>query len=386
MMIIIFWVSLSLLFYTYAGYPILLWVFSHRRRRASISPTFKPNVTMVVPAYNEEELIEEKILNCLSLNYPREKLEVIVVNDGSTDGTGEIISRYAKSGIMVQENSTPMGKIGVMNATVPEAYGEVVVFSDASAMLERDAVTQLVNHFHNEDVGCVSGRYIYNDSESTSTDSHGNEGLYWKYEAFIKEREGKFGTVIGSHGALYGIRKELFSPLETHTINDDLVLPLMAIEKDYRTVYEKGSVARERSRSDIENEFFRRVRIMRGNCRQIFDFWRLLNPFRKMVSLQFVSHKLLRVLSPILVMGMLASSIVCNHPLCRLMLWGQGLFYLTALFGSFQQRGEMRFRLFSLPYYFVFIQCATVIGIFQFLFGSKKIQWGSKTVPSESSL
>ena len=384
-MAVIFWTCFAILCYIYAGYPVLLWMFGRRRKRNMSTSVYEPKVTMVVPAYNEEELIEEKILNCLSLDYPRNKLEVIVVNDGSTDGTGEIISRYAKSRIMVRENRTPVGKIGVINATVPEAKGEVVVFSDASAMLDRDAVTNLVTHFLDDEVGCVSGRYVYDDDASTSTDSHGSEGLYWKYEAFIKEKESELGNVIGSHGALYGIRKELFSPLDTQTINDDLVLPLMAIEKKYRTVYEKGSVARERSASDIENEFFRRVRIMRGNCRQVFDFWRLLNPFRGMVSLQFISHKLLRVLSPVFVIGLLVSSIFCNHPFYRFMLWGQGVFYLMALLGSFQQRGELRLRLFALPYYFIFIQCAAVVGIFQYLFGIKKVRWSNSISTMKSN-
>jgi cellulose synthase/poly-beta-1,6-N-acetylglucosamine synthase-like glycosyltransferase len=338
---------------------------------------YEPNVTMVVPAFNEEDLIEEKILNSLSLDYPRDKLEVIVVNDGSTDNTGEIISRYAKSGIVVRENAVPMGKIGVMNTTVPEALGEVVVFSDVSAMLDKDAMASLVTHFDRDDVGCVSGRYVYDNEPRTSTDSYGGEGLYWKYEAFIREKESNLGNVIGSHGALYGIRKDLFSPLNTQTINDDLVLPLMAIEKQYKTVYEGKSVARERCGSDIENEFSRRVRIMRGNCRQVFDFRRLLNPSRGIVSFQFMSHKLLRVLSPIFVIGLLLSSIFCSHPFYRFMLWGQGIFYLMALLGSLQQRGEWRFRLFSLPYYFVFIQCAAALGVLQFLFSSKDVRWST---------
>ena len=250
------------------------------------------------------------------------------------------MSRYADSGIMFHENTTRTGKIGVLNATVPMAQGDVVVFSDASAILDQNAVTNLVNHFHNAEVGCVSGRYVFDEAENTTTNSHGSEGLYWKYESFIKERENEIGNVIGSHGALYGIRKEIYSPLEDEIINDDLVLPLMAIEKSYRTVYEKDSIARERTGSDIESEFYRRVRIMRGNCRQIRDFLRLLNPLRGMVCVQFLSHKLLRVLSPFFVLGLLLASIFSSHPFFRYALLGQGVFYTLALLGGFHGKGE----------------------------------------------
>ena len=380
----IFWFCSAVLFYTYAGYPLLLWLLGPRRKRRDDFSTYEPTVTLVVPAFNEEEFIEQKVLNCLSLDYPRDKLELIFVDDASTDETGRILSRYSEEGIMVRQNTSRMGKIGVMNTTVPEAQGDVVVFSDVSAMLDGDAMTRLVNHFHDDEVGCVSGRYVYEDDEATSTNSRCGEALYWKYEAFIKEKESDLGNVIGGHGALYGIRKELFSPLDTTTINDDLALPLMTIQKKYRTVYERSSVARERAGSGIEEEFFRRVRIMRGNCRQLFDFWRLLNPFRGMVSLQFISHKCLRVLSPFFVLGLLISNILLDHPFYRIALLCQGSFYVLALLGSFQQRGDFRFKLFSLPYYFLFIQCAAVGGILGFVFGRGKVRWGKSSVSANT--
>lgn len=368
---ILFWISIIAVFYTYLGYPLLLIILSHFFGKEPSKSDRDPLVSLLIPAFNEEKVIRQKIENSLSLNYPKDKLEIIVISDGSTDRTNEIVKRYAKDGIILHAYHPNQGKISVLNRTIPKVNGEILIFSDASSMLHKNAIKELTRNFADKTVGGVSGVYRVLDKNSSVTGNE--EDFYWKYETFIKLKENTIGCTLGAHGSLYAIRKELYCFPENNTVNDDFIIPLGVVRKGYRTVYEPNAIAFEHA--EEMHGFNRRVRIAVGNFQQILIIKHLLRPFKKWLLFQFISHKMLRLLVPFFLILIFVSNISLNTGIYRTFLFTQVIFYMIAFIGWLFQWVKVKIPLLKLPFYFCMINYSYLVGLFKAIRKKEKIAW-----------
>jgi cellulose synthase/poly-beta-1,6-N-acetylglucosamine synthase-like glycosyltransferase len=333
----------------------------------------QPFVSLVIPAYNEEMVIEQKIKNALSLDYPKEKLEIIVVSDGSTDATADIIRKYISEGIKLFDFPLRRGKPAVLNEVIPQAKGEIIVFSDASSIFKKDALEKLVRNFCDSQVGCVCGDYKFGYTDSSLRGK--GESLFVKYELFLKRKEAQVGSVLGLHGAIYAIRKELYTVLKINTINDDYIIPAKIVENGFRSVFEAEAIAYEIQKVNVEKEFRRRIRISIGNWQQLTQLKSLLNPLRGMIFIEFMSHKVLRSSTPVLLFILFFSNTLIHEMTYRLIFLGQVLFYLIAIMGYLLEQKKVYFKLFYAPFYFCMSNLAVAIGFLKFLSGKQEVKW-----------
>ena len=276
---IVFWTCLFLVVYAYALYSACIWLLA-RSACSSAGPANDaaddlPRVTLLVAAHNEEQVIEEKILNSLRLDYPSDRLSIVIASDGSTDATPEIVSRYANQGIQLLNYRQRRGKSGLLNAAVAETNGEILVLSDANTEYEPIAIRKLVRWFADPGVNVVCGRLLLLDSQR----GRNVDGIYWRYETFLKNCEGRLGALLGANGAIYAIRRRSYVPIPGNTIVDDLVIPLLSkLRHRGRIVFDPEAVASEETAPHIGSEFRRRVRIGTGAYQSVPLLWRLLNP------------------------------------------------------------------------------------------------------------
>jgi cellulose synthase/poly-beta-1,6-N-acetylglucosamine synthase-like glycosyltransferase len=287
-----------------------------------------PAVSLLIAAYNEEAVIEDRLRNALAMDYPPGKLEIVVSSDGSTDRTTEIVRRYAGGRVRLLDYAHRRGKAAVLNASVPELEGEIILFSDANTEVDAAAARKLVRWFRDPDVGVVCGRLVLTDPRT----GNNVDGLYWKYETFLKRCEGRLGALLGANGGIYAIRRDVFTPIPDGSILDDVVIPLLAkLRTGCTIVYDCEAVAREETPPDIGSEFSRRSRIGAGGFQSLGILWGLLHPRWGWTALAFASHKILRWLGPFFLMGLLASNLsLCASPLFQAALVAQFLFYLTS--------------------------------------------------------
>ena len=351
---VLFWIATGLIFYVFAGYPVLVWILQLIFRRKPRHQEELPRVSLLVPAHNEAVIIAEKIDNCLALDYPADRLEIVIASDGSTDRTADIVRQLAESRGRVRLLDFPVnrGKIAVLNDAVPRLKGDIVVFTDASSMLARDSVRRLVANFADDAVGAVSGVYrVLNQQQSALG---GQEALYWRYETFLKLQEARLGCMLGAHGSLFAIRKPLYPSLPPSTINDDFLIPLRVVEQGYRVSYEPSAVASEQAH-EMEG-FGRRVRIAAGNVEQLVAIKGLLWPPRPMVLFCFLSHKAGRLMVPVAMLVAAAATVALwGQPFYRSLAVAQILFYGLAILGALF---PLKPRILRLPYYFCMINSA----------------------------
>lgn len=382
---ILFWTSATLIFYAYAGYVILAYLLARFASRPVTLPGGSlPRVTLLISAFNERAVMGEKLENALALDYPQERFEVLVVSDCSDDGTDEIVREFAPRAVRLIRQAERLGKSSGLNLGVLQASGEILVFSDANAMYEPDALHQLVRHFADPRVGYVVGcaRYRTGAERSPSAES---EGLYWKLETWLKQKESEFGSVVGGDGAIYAIRRELFTPLRPTDIND-LLNPLQIIARGYRGAYEPDAVCYEEAGDSFEKEFRRKVRIISRSLNALRRAPRMLLPWTQPRHwFALVSHKLLRWLAPVfLFLLFFATAALWKSPIYRLMLVLQMVFYALAGIGWVMARrsGDRTSRILYLPYYFCLVNLASLLGIGKFLTGSLSPTW--QTIRQES--
>jgi cellulose synthase/poly-beta-1,6-N-acetylglucosamine synthase-like glycosyltransferase len=359
---IIFWVSVGLILYVFAGYPLLLWLLQRMFRRKQRRDDEQPTVSLLIPAHNEAAVIAEKIANSLALDYPSDRLEIVVASDGSTDSTAQIVHRLAQAStpgrVRLLDFPVNRGKIAVLNDAVPLAEGDIVIFTDASSMLAPEAVRRLVANFADRSVGAASGVYRVLNPQQASLGAQ--EALYWRYETFLKLQEAQLGSMLGAHGSLFAIRKPLFPFLPPATINDDFLIPLRVVEQGYRVAYEPSAVAYEQAR-EMEG-FGRRVRIAAGNVEQLVEAKALLWPPRPMLLFCFLSHKAGRLLVPIAMLAAMAATLALwGQPFYTVMALAQILFYTLAILGAFF---PLKPRWLRLPYYFSMINGAVFAWIY----------------------
>ncbi len=381
---IVVWLCLGILFYTFIGYPLLVFVLAHvrgwfaRGQAKTLSDSSAesydwPTVRFLILAYNEERVIRKKVENTLDLDYPRDRLQIVVASDGSTDQTNAMLSCYGAHEIKFLPLTPRQGKTTVLNQVIPTLDGEIVVLSDASGLVRPDALKKLIRHFQNDRVGCVSGVYSF-DTDDDSLRS-ATEKLYWHYETFLKKYESLVHSTIGAHGALYGFRRELFKPLHKKTINDDFILPMRIVQEGYRVQYEPEAIVVEDESTTLNGEFNRRIRINVGNFQQIYMLRGLCNPKRGLVALQFVSHKVLRLAGPFFILTLPFACLFAPGAFYQLLLELQIAFYLAGVLGFVQEYFGLRLRYLYLPFYFLMGNVSTVFGFVRFVLRKQSILW-----------
>jgi cellulose synthase/poly-beta-1,6-N-acetylglucosamine synthase-like glycosyltransferase len=308
--------AVGALVYTYAGYPALLWLLVRLRGERPVQrASMTPSVSLVISAYNEAPVIRRKIENALSLDYPAGALEIVVISDASDDGTDAIVGEFAARGVVLARQHTRQGKTVGLNRTIPGLRGEIVVFSDANALYERQALLNLVRNFADPQVGCVTGEARYLPRGATLADS--GERAYWDFEIRIKRWESALGSVVGGDGAIYAIRRVLWRPLPDAAISDFLN-PLQIVADGWRGVYEPAAVCFEETAGQLQGEFRRRVRIVSRSWRAVFQAAHALNPFRVgWFAWQLVSHKLLRWLTPLFGLAAVTAGVLLAMPVVR---------------------------------------------------------------------
>lgn len=369
-----FWISAAILLYAYAGYPLLLWLIVRVRGARPIQTRpVCPRVTLVISAYNEAAVIREKLENVLRLEYAPDLLEVVVISDASSDGTDEIVRQYADRGVRLVRQEARQGKTAGLNRAVPHVSGEVVVFSDANAMYAPDALTKLVRNFADPDVGCVTGEARYLEGGRTAADA--GERTYWNYEIQVKRLETAVGSMVGGDGAIYGIRKELWRNLPDNAINDFLN-PLQIVAAGWRAVYEPEAVCFEQTAGGVRTEYRRRIRIVSRSWRAVFQAAGVLNPLRVgFFTLALVSHKVLRWLSGVFAVTMLASLAAIlfeTAPAVR-----NNVARSLAALGLLALLIPGARRLLQFAGYFVVITCASLIGVLKGSVGRVSATWST---------
>jgi cellulose synthase/poly-beta-1,6-N-acetylglucosamine synthase-like glycosyltransferase len=367
------WTSAAVTAYVYFGFPLVLALLRWLAKRPVRKSPIEPSVSVLVAAYNEADVIEAKIRNSLSLDYPAERIDVAIACDGPTDGTTAIATRVAAElgGGRVRVFAYPKnrGKLHVLNDTMRELTGEIVVLTDAASMLAPDAVRRLVENFADPDVGAVSGVYRVTRGDDSALGNQ--EDLYWKYETFLKEAEGDVGSILGCHGALYAVRRALYPYPAGTTINDDYVIPMRILQAGYRVAYDSSAEAREEAHEMAG--FSRRVRIMTGNFQQLTELKPLLSPLRPVAVFFFLSHKAGRLIVPVAMLTMLVANVfLLDERFYRTLFALQLAFYALVVLGALVR---LKPRILRLPYYFCMINAAAFLGMYHALRGGRALAW-----------
>ncbi len=365
----VFFVSAGLIVYSYAIYPLLLLLVPVHRYEELAEPAEWPSVSLLISLYNEEKHITQRIENLLALDYPQDKLEILIGSDGSTDQTNELVRRFSNSRVQLREFDQRSGKPSVLNRLVPQTQGELLAFSDANALFAPDALRKLARHFRDPRIGGVCGRLVFQGIQSET-----DEEPYWKLETYLKTRESALDSCLGANGAIYTIRKSCWPDIPDNTFVDDFVIGMRVREQGVRVVYDREAVATEELPQSVGHEMTRRIRIGAGDFQALFLCWRSLLPWRGFHSLAFWSHKVLRWLAPFFMVSALISNIVLfPDPRFAVLLTLQLVFYALAVVGGLR-RGR-KIILFSAPHYFVTINLALLLGLFRFISRTQPTAW-----------
>lgn len=381
-MIFAIWIlCTAFVLYLYGGYQALLFLLRRALPRThKIDETFSPSVTMIVSAYNEEQTIRKKIENCLQLQYPADKLKILIVSDCSDDKTDEIVFEYADRGVTLYRQDERLGKTAGLNRTMESVESDLVVFSDANAMYDPMAVQMMVRHFADAEIGYVVGHARYVDTSVSRAAQ--SENIYWNIEVMLKQWESDFYSVVGGDGAIYMIRSELYQPMEQTDIND-FVNPLQIVAAGYRGIFDASAFCTEEAADDFEKEFGRKVRIVNRSFNGVLRVKQLLNPFRfPRFSWLLISHKLIRWFSPFIFVAHFMASLALASAVSgvlfgRLSLAAYAAIAVLAIIGALSHRSRFGNKLFFLSYYFVLMNIACGSGILRRLSGEKITTWST---------
>ena len=376
--LILFWVAAFFIIYTYIGFPLgvvlrgLFWSFPYKHEE----PTNPPAVSVVISAYNEEKSIAAKLDNILSMEYPRDCLEVVIASDGSTDGTDAIVERYKEHGVKLL--SLPrVGKAAALNVAVNASSGKLLVFSDANSMYKADAIQKLVRPFGDPEVGGVAGNQIYR-TEVAGGSSIDGERAYWNFDRMLKQFQGKSGNTLAATGAIYAIRRSLFGPIPDG-VSDDLFTSTGIIVQGYRLVFAPEAIAYEPVAATSQVEFGRKVRVIMRSWKALIFRKELLNPFRyKFYAIQLFSHKILRylVVFPLLMLFLVSAFLWKTGFLYQMATIGQVAFYCCALLGWLLNGTPFgRKKIFTIPFYFCMVNAASLVAIINVLGGRQINHW-----------
>ncbi len=375
MFAIVFWAALLIVVYTYLLYPVLIWFLTVARKAPDYAPLAEwPDLSLIIAAYNEEAVLRTKLENALALDYPDEKLDIIVVSDESSDDTDSIAAEFAERGVCLFRVGKRGGKTLAQNAGVELASGRFLVFSDANSMYAPDALKRLMAPFADERIGCVCGELQYANPDDGGVGK--GEGAYWRYEQFLKQRESLLSSTLGANGAIYALRRELFEELGSEIISD-FVMPIRVWRQGYRVLYESKAIAVEHSGGSFGDEYGRRRRIITRSLHGLWTQRGVLNPFAHFFfALQMFSHKVLRWLVPVLLLVALLVNIpLAADSLYRLLLVVQIIFYALAVLGNILPERLSRLFPFYVPAYFCAINFGALLGLVHFLTGRRDRIW-----------
>lgn len=362
--------SIGLVIYTYVVYPVILFLFSRLlpRRRMENTVSTPPRVAILCAMFNEEKVVREKIHNFMKLNY--EQLRIYIGSDGSFDGTNDILESYRSDDRIRVFLYPRRGKVHVMNDLMREVQEEILVFTDANSMFEPNAVQKLVAPFVEREIGVTCGRLVLLEESGKS-----GEGFYWRFETFIKKAESLFNCVIGANGAIYAIRRVLVAPLPATTINDDFTISMRALAQGYGVRYVEEAVATEETHPDDTVEFRRHIRDAAGHYRAIVYLKSLLNPFHPKRFFFYVSHRVIRWFVPhLLVLLLVLPLFALDDGIIRAVYFLQLVFYALALVGYLL---KTKAKCFYIPFYFLYINLALMIGFLKNMIGTQKVMWDS---------
>lgn len=379
---LIFFIGLFVIFYSYIGYGILLWLLvklkNNLRPKREHSREFTLPVTLIVAAYNEEEFIKKKIENTISLDYPNEMFQIIFVTDGSSDATPQLVAKHPE--IQLLHSDERKGKIEAMHRAMSYVKTPIVIFSDANTLLNKDSIRNLVRHYQDEKVGGVAGeKRIMTSSEEAVAGA--GEGLYWKYESFLKKLDSDFYSVVGAAGELFSVRTELYEYPGSNILLDDFIISLSICRRGYRIAYEPDAFAMESASLSLKEERKRKIRISAGAFQSMKIMADLMNFFKyPLLSFQYISHRVLRwTLCPLFLPLVLITNMILvlsNEGLFyNLVLVAQSLFYFLAFLGFLTSSRKTKIGFLYAPYYLLFINYALYAGFFRFLKGRQTVLW-----------
>jgi cellulose synthase/poly-beta-1,6-N-acetylglucosamine synthase-like glycosyltransferase len=381
----LFWISSSLILYSYFLYPCILFALysisqirrdwrylsGRRNRRIRALPQEElPSVSLVIAAYNEERHLPDRITNIRNVEYPRNKLEVIIVSDGSDDRTNEILSGAADEQIRTVFLPSRKGKANALNVGVAQATSRILIFSDAATLFASDSIEKLVRHFSDPKVGVVCGLLKFR----ATAESQRTEGIYWKYETIIRLMETRFGATLTASGAIYALRRQCFEPISSDTVIEDFVVPMRARQLGYSVIFDPEAAGIEYAAPSVSGEFTRRVRLAVGSFRAMGELIRVRMNF--MTRLAFFSHKLLRWLVPFfLITLLLSNAILVKAVPYRAVFLTQSAFYLWAVVGYMFRDQLKRMRFGLLGYFWLAMNVAFLVGFWKYLFGRQDSAW-----------
>jgi cellulose synthase/poly-beta-1,6-N-acetylglucosamine synthase-like glycosyltransferase len=374
---IILWTSLALVAYAYVLYPLLIWgcarVFGRRPAAPDLSDDALPHVTLLIAAHNEERWIRQRLDNALAMDYPRERMEVLVGSDGSRDATVAIVGEFAGHGVRVLDFHENRGKATVLNQGVPDARGSVVVFSDANTFFEPAALRRLVRWFADPAIGAVCGRLLLTDPQK----GRNVDSLYWQYETFMKKCESRLGALLGANGAIYALRKADYVPIPPDTLVDDFMIPLVSkLKHGKRVIYDGEALAWEECPPEISDEFRRRSRIGAGGFQALVRLLPLLAPTRGWIAFSFFSHKVLRWLCPFfLILALIANLFCLDSTLYMVLVLAQLAFYGLSALGTLLPGSGTLCKLLRLPGMFTSMNLALLAGFWNWAAGQQRGAW-----------
>jgi biofilm PGA synthesis N-glycosyltransferase PgaC len=333
---VVIWTSLAFLVYVHFGYPIILFAWRRLAARSVKKGFWEPTVSLLIAAHNEQDTIEQKILNCLQLDYPREKLQIVIALDAPTDGTDSIAAHYEGEAVTIVNLKRHSGKAGALNRAVAAARGAILVFSDARQHLDREVLRELVANFYDLEVGSASGELVLLDENGREASD--GMGLYWRYEKWMRSCEAEIHSMMGATGALYAIRRSLYCPMPPETILDDVFVPMSIVLRGQRAVFDGAARAYDQVSTSPEIEYGRKVRTLMGNFQLLAQMPALLSPFHNPVWLQFMSHKVARLVVPYVLMALFLANVFVREGLYLWLLAGQSIWYLLTVAGVFLSR------------------------------------------------
>jgi len=371
-----------LLIHSYILYPISIWILSIiKRKNYQTDNNFSPNISIIISVFNEEKVIEKTIRSLLESDYDLDKIEFVIGSDNSTDSTNEIISKLQKEipSISFFPFPTRRGKSQVLNDLVKEASAEILIFSDANTIYRRDAIKNMVKYYVDKSIGGVSGRLLLIEFESSIFEGS-QEKKYWDMESWLKEKEGNLGMLIGANGGIYSLRKEFFVPIPTnYPVMDDFYITLKVLEQGRSFIYTRSALAEEFTAPSIKSEFNRKVRNNSINLSTIKAVKNLLSPSFNLISYALWSHKIIRWITPILLLGVLVLNLllISSNPFLYWIFLFQLMFYLASLLGYFLKQLGIRITFLLLCFYFLVTNIAMFVGIYKFIFSKHTAFWQS---------
>ncbi|MFT4759390.1 MAG: biofilm PGA synthesis N-glycosyltransferase PgaC [Paraglaciecola sp.] len=385
---ILFWASIFVVFYAYVGYGIVLFILTYLKRLLTkredwtLDESNLPNVTFVVAAYNEERWIEDKIKNCLAFDYPKEKIQLFFVTDGSTDNTAKLIKDYKVAEevtLKLFHKDGRAGKIAAVERIMEFVETPITIYTDANTDVNPQAIKNIVKFYQDEKVGAVAGEKRI--AQANADDAAGaGEGIYWKYESQLKKWDSEFNTVVGAAGELFSIRTKLFQSVPQDTIIEDFYMTMRIAQQGYKVKYAFDATASEGQSATVGEELKRKIRIAAGGLQATWRLRSLLNIFKyPVLAFQFISHRVLRwTLAPLALPIILVANILLakdGNSLYQIILACQAAFYAFALLGYIMEQQKMKIKAFFVPYYFCIMNYAVYRGFVRAVSGSQSVLW-----------